>query len=373
MSDELDAELRAKLRALAAAAEDPPLSAEHERGLVAALSDRQRQRRQLRRGLALAAGCAAAAACLLLLWRGTTSPLPQQTPARCGLPRAVIAQDAAGKQRLGLGALGELVANPEAELQLLPSDACTLRLQLGRGTLAGDLRNLRPAQLHVETALGRVVVRGTRFSVTADEALEVVLLSGKVDVEAETHAALTLQPAQVLRRTRQRDRIEASAEPDAERIRALLSRASPQAAAAAPTPHSDPAPAAEEIKITSATGSPELLERAEVERKRGDLVRARQLYEAAVRRGDVNGEVALLRWIRLELGARDFQRAASLLATHPRRFPRGKLGAEAAWLEIEVLRARGDLPQARERASTLGVKFPGTPQADAARAWLSAP
>jgi FecR protein len=371
MSDELDAELRARLSALAAAAEDPPLSLQHERRLVDALVEEQRKRRTRRFVIALAGAVAIAAAGLVALL--PRSGAPEQTSAHCSLPTAAIARVAGGKQRVALAAFGELVASPEAQLRVTASGACALTLQLANGTLAGDLHDLRPAELHVETTLGRVVVRGTRFSVTADAALEVVLLSGKVDVEAAKQPVVTLRPAQVLRRTQLRDQIIASAAPHAERIRVLLSREVSLAPAASEPVRAEETSAAGDAGVGGSHLLPELLERAEAERKRGNLARARELYELAVRRRGENGEVALLRWTRLELGAGDFQRAEQLLARHARQFRRGKLRAEAAWLEIEVLRAHADIARARERARALVSQYPETPQADAARAWLSAP
>ncbi|MET0386125.1 MAG: hypothetical protein ABW321_09220, partial [Polyangiales bacterium] len=112
------------------------------------------------------------------------------------------------------------------------------------------------------------------------------------------------------------------------------------------------------------------LETAEQARRRGELQPARDAYARAVAAGDAGAEVAILRWARLELEAGATDRAAELLARHHKTFATPQLTAEASWLQVRVLAARGDEKAARTAAQHLIDQQPDTPQANAARRWL---
>lgn len=371
-AEQLDEVLRAKLRA--AAQSEPGRATDDERaarlsaGLVRAA---QHDRARSLRALMLASGLAAAAAAALLLWPKPAREAPRTVApvAVCALPTALaIAPADAGRQQLALPGFGALVAAPGSALRVESRDPCRLALFLEHGELAGDLHNLKPAQLVIRTPHGSVVVRGTRFSVRADSELEVVLLSGRVEIQDESPRML--EPRHVFRKAGGRRSVSASEPAQVARIAALLQ----------PSPRAEPVPRTAEVERVEGAASrgarsaSDLLAQAEGERRRGQLARARALYkQASARLNEDDAEVALLRWLRLELERRSFDAAAQLLKTHGRDFARGKLRAEAAWLGVSLQRERGEREAARAAASELVRRFPATPQADAARAYLGSP
>ncbi len=99
----------------------------------------------------------------------------------------------------------------------------------------------------------------------------------------------------------------------------------------------------------------------------GELEAAR----AAFRRAGTSSESAALRWARLELDAGALDAARTALALHARRHRRGALGAEAAFLGLELAEARGDTAGARAAATAIIERYPGTPQARAAERRLA--
>jgi TolA-binding protein len=382
-ADDLDEALRAKLRTAAELAHSQA-QAPHYAALSAALARESRALRMRRRlqagGLVL--GLAAAAA-LALYWPAHNTALVANegaTDARCELPGALsIATLEAGKQQLALGRFGSLVASADSHWKLETVSPCLVSVYLERGELAGDLNSLKPAQLRVRTPHGNVVVRGTRFSVRADAALEVVLLSGRVDIEDEGQH--TLEPQHVFRKagkqraTKSVQTAEAQHLEELLRTRPLASAASaPSAAVAAPAPLPREETPATADRPPPPSRAGELLARAESERRRGEIALARALYrQASSKYHDDDAEVALLRWVRLELESRAFGSAERVLRDHTRRFAAGKLRAEAAWLDILILREQGQIERARSAARKLLGQFPIAPQADAARQWLAAP
>jgi TolA-binding protein len=321
----------------------------------------------------------------LWLWPKPELEQAARTPApppSCALPTALsIAALDTGKQLLSLERFGTLVASEGSQLHIERSEACVLSVFLEQGELAGDLTNLKPAQLRVRTPHGTVVVRGTRFSVRTLAArddqhdaseLEVVLLSGRVDIEDET--TQRLEPQHVFRKRGKRRETLTAQPPQSERIDALL-RTLPQPHARAMNETVDPAPqtATEPAPARDANAST-LLARAESERRQGEHARARVLYrQASEKYPRHDAEVALLRWVRLELEQRAFGSARQLLAQHAQRFADGKLRAEAAWLGVQTLRDLGQREPAHNAARDLITRFPNTPQADAARALLAQP
>lgn len=372
--DSLDTKLRDKLKAAA----DSELPARATEQQVATLTQqlvneaKLGKTRGLRYAFALGGVAAAAAALLAVSYRAQVEPAVQPI-ARCGLPVDVkVSQQSSGAPRIALGTFGTLAGSSDAQLSVVSADPCMLRVHLASGVIAGDLSNLRPAQLRIGTKFGDVVVRGTRFSVAARDELEVVLLSGKVEVTNSSGAPTMLAPQQTLRATKH-DRRLSKVEPTQSGLIDVLMNgrglAVAQPVGAEPLP---PPPAVSDQPLPNKS-SAELLAKAERERKAGALAAARTLYAAASRFGDDDAEVALLRWARLELSDGQPVRASSLLVAHTKRFRRGKLGAEAAWLNVDIMRTRGEGERAQRGARQLIEKYPGTPQADAARAYLSTP
>jgi hypothetical protein len=371
-ADDLDESLRARLRAVAQREPSSAPDREREARLSAALvRATQSPRSSSPRAVALGLSCAAAAAAAWLSWPRPVRETPHAPAlsAACALPASLaIARAEGGRQELTLPGFGELAASPGSALRVEASEPCRLALFLERGELAGDLHNLKPAQLAIRTPHGTVVVRGTRFSVRADGELEVVLLSGRVEIQDE--APQLLEPHHVFRKAGRARSVSASQPAQVARIADLLRP--PLGAAPAPEPSTTSLENAHE-RATHGSAS-ELLAQAESERRRGQLSRARALYkQASARVHEDDAEVALLRWLRLELESRAFAAAGQLLKAHARDFGRAKLQAEAAWLGVSLLREQGKAEAARAAARDLMRRFPGTPQADAASGYLGAP
>lgn len=371
--EDLDQRLREKLRAAAELDVPPSRPSAQLSALGEALAREQvRARRQKTWGAVGALGLAAAAALALIVWPHApveTARAPVDAGPACALPTALaIATGADDKQRLALGSFGELVATPDARLTIERAEPCLLELKLEHGVLAGDLSHLKPAILRVRTEHGAVVVRGTRFSVRADDSLEVVLLSGRVEIEEEE--TRMLEPQHVFRRAGKRRELSATRPEETRAVAELLShtsyRAPEPAVVAAPEP-SDPA-----RPRTSASAS-ELLARAERERRDGKLDAARALYGQASALADDDAEVALLRWVRLELAEKRVSKASELLKRHRQRFAQGKLRAEAAFLRVIVLRDAGETAKARSAAQAFIAAFPDAPQVASARELLEKP
>lgn len=387
-AEDLDETLRAKLRAAAEA--DPVVPRADVAKLSASLiaHTRTTPARPLR-SVAFGVGLAAAASVALWSWpkpeQQQAAHAPEAAPS-CALPTALsFAGLDTGKQLLTLGRFGTLVASEDSRLRIERSEACVLSVFLEQGELAGDLTQLKPAQLRVRTPHGTVVVRGTRFSVRSlaahhqtDAELEVVLLSGRVDIEAD-ETTQRLEPQHVFRKRGKQRQTLATEAPQAERIATLL-RTLPRPSARAMTEVVEPAPsiAIESAPTESApardANASTLLARAESERRMGQHARARALYrQASERQPRHDAEVALLRWVRMELEQRAFGSARQLLAQHAQRFADGKLRAEAAWLGVQTLRDLGEHASAQSAARALIARFPNTPQADAAHALLAPP
>lgn len=376
--EDLDPRLRETLRRLAEAdpvKSRPELEARLSRALADEASRTPHSRRVPRVAIA-AAACMAAAAAVIALWplaENPKSPAATGPAPGCALPTEVSIQpDPWGGPTLDLGRFGRVRAAPGSALSVASSSACLLSLQLAQGELAADLTKLSPARLEVRTPQGTVIVRGTQFSVRSDDALEVVLISGRVEIEDQgTHVLL---PDQVYARRQGRREVRGARAAEKEHVARLLR---PAAAAARvvdePSVPDAGAEAAASGRARASASSSELLARAEAARQKGLLSRARSHYAAASAHSDPDAEVALLRWVRLELAERDFAAAAQLLEKHARRFAHGKLRAEAAWLGVVVKEDRGDHARAQEAGRAFLRRFPDAPQAAAARALLQAP
>ncbi len=379
--DEQELDPRLQRRLSAAASSETTLGPQAQQRVIARVvaEGARLARARRRRRIGLFAGTLAAAAAALLGWRSLAPRAPEpQAPAAavaCGLPsgasapRLVRGDD--GKQRLSLGAYGLLVAEPSAALAVERASACELTITLRQGAVAGDLHSLRPARLRIRSALGEVVITGTRFSVRADGAFEVVLLSGVVEVLGPAQPALRLTPGHVLRRgaAGRGDSIAPASDADGRALRELLAAGAP---APPPARSGDAgAPAQPHAARKPPASSALLLAAAESARRRGQLDQARTLYAQAGARPDPNAEVALLRWARLELESGDGTAAQRVLARYRQRFPHARLDAEASWLEVRVLLQLGRKEQARAAAAALVRGFPSTPQATAARKLLS--
>jgi hypothetical protein len=346
-------------------------------------------RRRRRVALSVATPLAAAAALLLALrtWGPTSQaslPPTAATPAACKLPDQLSAlafeTQADARQRLVLDGFGVLWGAAGAKLRVQSAVACELLIVLEHGELAGDLHSLRPARLVIRTATADVVITGTRFAVRADDSLEVLLAKGTVDVLLPDARALHMRAGTRLHKTAGPSaQLAPLSGADGSRLDALLAAVAQPSAVVTPAVPS--AAVAESTRavvrkapLSAARSSLQLLEAAESARRAGKSSEARRLYRDAGSCNDDNAEVALLRWVRLELAEKDAAAATAVLARHAQAFAHGRLGAEASWLQVQVFQAQQKPALAREAAQRLVDAYTGTPQAEAARRLLrSAP
>jgi hypothetical protein len=343
----------------------------------------QRRRQRIARA-SIGIGVLAAAAAAVLLLRPNpknlqptaairTAPSASDVPA-CGLPVFSAGQAfealADESQSLRLGRYGELISGAAAEVQIESASPCELRVRLARGELAGDLHSLRPARLVVRTAQGDVLVTGTRFSVRSGDDFEVLLASGVVDVVFGDHSSVRLSPGTRLHKPgpTQRAETRALSVEDKRRLSYILREERtnlPEVTLrndAGPSTH---APAKPVLRAAS-TNAQSVLDVAEAARRAGRYAEARDAYRTVSQRADDSAEIALLRWVRLELDVTDPAAALRVLTLHSRRFARGRLGAEAGWLEVQVYQALQRPERALAAARKLEAQHPGTPQATAA-------
>jgi hypothetical protein len=392
--DSLDEGLRRRVGELYASDAPGRLdSAAQARVLLSAKREAERLvqvRRWRRLAVRVAAPLAAAAALLLALrtWgpmSRASLPLPAAaTLAACKLPDRLSAlafetlPDA--RQRLVLDGFGVLWGAAGAKLRLQSAVACELLIVLDHGELAGDLHSLRPARLVIRTATADVVITGTRFAVRADDSLEVLLAKGTVDVLLPDARALHMRAGTRLHKTAGPSvQLAPLSGADGSRLDALLAAVTPPPSAAvtpaveAPALAEPPRALVKKLPVSAARSSLQLLEAAESARRAGKSSEARRLYREAGGCNDDNAEVALLRWVRLELAEKDAAAATAVLARHGQAFSHGRLGAEAGWLQVQVFQAQQKPALAREAARQLLDAYAGTPQAEAARRLLRSP
>jgi tetratricopeptide (TPR) repeat protein len=357
---ELDAKLAAKLRDAAEQEPYPVLDDDARARVLRALQSEPVRPKRIP-WVNITMGVAAAALLLLML-------RPREEV--CGLPVDARFAD----RSLDLGRYGRVVLAEDADARLSRSESCELEVTLTRGTLAAALHDLKPARLRVRTPLGSVEVRGTTFSVAVDRQLEVVLLEGAVVLQDET-STTELTPGNALTRESVRSAPRRTrVQPLQERtLRSLLAPSASPAPAieSAPEPAPpEPAPAIEDTRAATRNAT-DLLAAAERERRAGELTRARSLYREAGAAAGPDAEVALLRWARLEQESAP-QAALDVLrryrARYGRKLERARLGAEASFLEVQVLAQLGRHDEADKRAQELIRRYPDSPHARAAEA-----
>jgi hypothetical protein len=382
---------------------------------LTAEAPRLRRARQRGRQAVGAAVLLSAAAVAMLIVRARQSATPSEPAAvvanlpACALPiideQHSFVAAAQARRELTLGGFGVLVASEASEVKIERSGACELVLRLQHGLLAGELHSLKPARLTIRTPQGAVVVTGTRFSVRSDDEFEVLLAAGVVDVVFPDRSALRMSPGTRLRKpaTERQPKPQLLTAADAQQLAAILdaplheasTTRTPEPAATTTNPpepaatttnraaNADLASAAKPTPLRAAheTAAPSpnpdttapLLAAAEAARRAGRIADARSAYGAASRGQSDAAEVALLRWVRLELDEHAPANAQRLLDSHQRRFTRGRLGAEAGFQQVQVFQALGELDRAKQAARELLARYPETPQAAAARQLLQAP
>ena len=348
---------------------------QHEAGHLNAARKRRYQLRITGGSLLLAAAAAA------LVYVRAPRPTPARAPSE---PRATLAEAACtlpvlsadafqteGGVQVALGALGNLVTQPHSALRVEHSSPCELALRLDAGTLAGELHNLRPARLIIRTPQAEVIVTGTRFSVHSEDALEVLLAVGVVDVQLRDGKALRLLPGTRLRKAAgAQAATESLSQRDDQRLSGWLEPPPAREPAAVSGEPADLEPATK--LALHAPSSLQLLDAAEAARRANRWNAAREAYRSASQNRDADAEIALLRWANMELERQAPNAALRVLGEHRRRFPGGTLGAEAGWLEVRARTDLGQTERAERAARKLRAEHAGTPQAKAASKLLEA-
>lgn len=338
----------------------------------------RRQRTMATLGVA-SVGLAAAAAVTLMVRSPSSPELPSRVApevASVAPARACAAwnEGATGgglvpAHRVEVDRRARLVTRDSSIATYATNTSCETRIDLVHGTVDVWARNLGGGDLFVRTGDVTVHVRGTVFGVSHDgDATTVRVDEGKVEVRAPAIGSVYVLPGERLR-IEGGSVVRSSLEP-AERaeLHAIVEDA--PVVAEAPAPAAAPqapavAPASQASAPTMSTG--ETLAAAERAFREGRVDEARRLFRTVGVSRDPEAEAAWLRLGRLELRAGRPTQAAAALAEHRRRFPNGRLSAEALYLEAGARRSMGDATRARELEDRLVSVHPESPQAERVR------
>lgn len=367
-----------------------------------ALASPKRRRRSFAVYAWAGGGLAATAVCAALWVRLPQSAVSTQDSRLCAqrtnATGPILHTRQGGELELDFPIAALARATVGTTVDVISADRCDIKLRLTQGDLLVHARDLGGGSLTVVTPQGQVQVRGTVFSVHVDkERMHVEVAHGKVQVDGvpQQQHGLLVQTGQGVQ-TNKRGFALNELTPD--RIAAIrLALSSPDAPAKVSPPPltvqvdvtaedhpklqpeaARPSPARVRLspKVAVAPSVPVLRERlldAESLRRAGHLNEARKLFREVGKEQGATAEAAWLGLARLELDARDGKAAKGALAVHSRRFPRGLLDAEALWIGVRADRLRGDLVSARTTARALIKQSPSSPQAQAAKAFLSEP
>lgn len=320
-----------------------------------------------------------------------------------------------------LGERADAVPAPDTQLRLSELAPCRAIFDLAQGTVFVHAKDLGGGELSVRTPTGEAHVRGTMFSVTQRDTLEVGVVEGVVEVTAAdgTHEkvragqklivgakggpirqSLTGDERQEIERAfdgkvaviAPSDLFDDDAPSRPRRVRKVkrVHRDEKSVTGTAPreddieeevieeepAPHQEPKdplwPKPEKkAEPPPQKSAEELATFAESMRKAKEWDRARTAYREA---GALSGASAEAAWLRLaqlelELGKTDAARGA--LDERTKRFGKGTLAIEAAWILVRVLEKSNALEDARDAAESLVRDYPRAPQAEAARQWLA--
>ncbi|MEQ9501642.1 MAG: FecR domain-containing protein [Deltaproteobacteria bacterium] len=334
-------------------------------------------------------GAAAVVAGVGLLWVVAQPPVDT-----CDTWAPVAAGAIQGTTSLGRRGRVEADAGTVARVS---GAACrtTIALESGRVTVHAD--DLGGGRLAVQTDEGEVEVKGTVFSVAADErAVTVEVAEGRVVWTARGAGPVFLGASErvvVERAVAAVDEPEASEEvapdfadapeavaphgadapeavaPDAARAeedvaplprkrRRRRRRRQPRSAEVAPQPPAE------------TVSSEALVRRAEALRRTGNVSGARAAYRAAGEVGDRTAEAAWIALAQYELELGRPRATLTALRRRARMFASGTLEQEAEWIAVRALAASGQSGRARTKAEQIQRRWPGSPQASAAKAWL---
>jgi hypothetical protein len=318
--------------------------------------------------------------------------------------------------RLDLGAVAVATSAPGTVVRLEEASPCRTLIALESGTVAVHAKDLGGGELRVRTNRGDVVVHGTIFAVTKDDAsLEVEVVVGNV-VVTDRDDSHSVQTGQRLLLSAVGAAQGSLAKERAHELRAALGVAEvigldalpstkPANVGAGTAPPVVPPPVVApptaalkasssfaraeeaekgtppvpEVKLETDDATPPVavpaqdpLALAEQARRAGDYAQARELYRRAAEGSGITSEAALVALARMELSLGHTAQALQATKRRQERFGRGTLGPEALWIDVRSYRQMGDVAKARELANSLVEHWPSSPQARAAQQWLSA-
>jgi transmembrane sensor len=311
-----------------------------------------------------AAGLATASAVALCLAvpRFSTGdrPGPLQL-ASGGLPGTLVAEQQ--PQRLVLADRSAIVASPHTTLDVLANDAKLFLTALRRGAIHVQVQPAGPRWWVVECGAVSVEVVGTEFEVVRGPAHVVVSVDRGVVVARGAGVPDHVQ------RLAAGDRLIIPAVEAATAAPVVAPAATEPEAA---TPGMGPTPA-EAAGVSSRAGSPDdLIRRADVARRAGDLALAKRLLGQAMdtSQGSPAGAVAALTLARLSMS--DEPAAAATVLTRALRagMPRG-LEEDARARLVEARARSGDREGASRAADEYSRRFPEGARSQEVGRWIA--
>jgi Tfp pilus assembly protein PilF len=298
------------------------------------------------------------------------------------LPQPAAFESRKGRLELHLGRTADAVATPGSVARLTESAPCRTVITLDRGTVVVDAKDLGGGELVIAAGDSNVRVRGTLFGVARErDALTVEVASGVVEVTSarRDHRVRAGERILVSSVGVATGRLAAGRADELERLlkepkviglEALSPVESPATAALPRSAGADRGTLSLPTTLTDEPSPSELLARAETLRRAGDYAGARALYRQAGSTAGPTAEAAWLALARMELGLGDTVGARRATEERRRRFGRGTLGPEALWIDVRTHQQAGETAKARQIADELVSRWPGSPQAAAARRFL---
>lgn len=335
---------------------------------------------------------------------------------------AAFVAGAAGTQ-LDLGATALAVGGRDAEVSLAEASPCRTVISLGAGTVTVHAKDLGGGALVVRTRDGDVTVHGTVFAVTeSTDTLLVEVSQGRVEVGLAEGAQVLTAGERLLysklgvargavEGTRAHEMRALVGAPEVVGFDALSapatssdqplplpsaatrstepSRAASPSAGAATRPSTQSAssnvataddaprspvadaPAPSGKNVPAASAPVDWLAEAEAARRAGDFAGARERYRQGAEGTGPTAEAAWVALARMELGLGHASLALEATKRRQERFGQGTLAPEALWIDVRAYRQSGDVAMARQLAEELMAKWPSSPQARAARRWVS--
>lgn len=385
---ELDLGMRRSVRQTAIAVErdrDDRLADETVAAIARSVAESSIRARRRARVRSIAFGAVAfAAAALIVASR-------RETPPAVAAPVCSVSGVLTGTRTLAAGERFD--DDPRARFELAEgsvatwssTDPCSTRVTLERGSIGVWARRLGGGELVVVAAGVEVTVHGTVFEVGRDGArVSVAVEEGRVGVRASGPETVLVggEAIELTSGTGVRRPVEEEERIRLERLRrdrteagtgvvptVVVGATEPSVARDAGTEHSGEGPETGSAPRATTT---ERLAAAEAAYREGRLDEARTGFRAVGSLRGADAEAAWLRLGRLEQRAGHVAEAAAALEQHRRRFPNGRLAAEALYLEARARRSLGQASIALELEDRLLADYPTSPQATRVRALRSA-